>query len=279
MPRSDRDVSGDGLSIASRPLEDSSGIECSVIDPGVENISIRSCGRLERIDRSLPAEGDSGLAFFGWLGVEHRAEGVHWQRLYFIRAAVPCAEILQDSFVDGSADEETETRIQTELHVSEILVGKELDKEGRHRGGPGFAVGPVPKASSAPLGIAGAPDVLDDLSLDKVRITPCLQPAFSVREKIAVLAFQCVDGESPDYRVVRAYSRVGVEGQGKVHGNAQTFRIRVRSRTSGHPSDPGSPPGIVPQIVTFLHGKQGCVRSGPLHPVDCALAERRHPRR
>ena len=127
--------------------------------------------------------------------------------------AISRAQEFEDSLIGGPADGEPESRIKTELHIFEILVGKGLQNHSGNRGCPGLAVGTVPEAPAGPLGIERAADVLDNLCLHEIRQHPAFPSALPVGIFVFIVSEKSINSQGAYDRVIRKSPGVRMEGE------------------------------------------------------------------
>ena len=183
-------------------------------------------------------------------------------------------DIPQNTFIDGAAHEEFETRVAAQTHVGEILVRKQFQQHRRNTRNTCFVIGAVPQPAALPVGFERAADVFDDLRLHEVREvarTVAVRPADELAPVLAGVA----DAQRPDDTVAVADACVRVERQRHIDRNAQSRGVGQTLRTAHQGVDPmGARHVVVLVIVGIVFRRVDRLgKTRPLEPVARALAE------
>ena len=112
-------------------------VEGTVAQTRLQQVAGRFGCRFGRIVRGPPAKGDD-------VAVQLGGEISYREGLDHVVKAVAFAQELQHSFINGTANGESEHRVQAVFHIGKILVGKQLQQHAGHAGGAGLAIGTVP---------------------------------------------------------------------------------------------------------------------------------------
>ena len=199
----------------------------------------------------------------------------HGQRFDHVGDAVFFMQVFQNPLIDGTADVETEIRVETIAHVREILMAQKLDEHGRNLCVHHFAIRFVAKIAAGPCRLIERLYVADNLIGDNIGKAFRRGAYLAAAETVAF----GIDDRHRAYGSSRIGSsaRIGMECEREIDRNSQSFLSRKLRRTSGKIVDPQSTALVVVLIVVLATGDTVNRRryTGPLHPIPCTLGETR----
>ena len=180
---------------------------------GINDVVLRFGSRLQRIVGRLPSKANTVTR-------QRRADRLHGQWLNDIFCAACGSEILEDALVDGARDIELHSRVKTEAHVVEVLVGEHLKQNRRYARLACFGIAGVLERATIPVRCMKQTHIFDNLCLHIIAEVTAMQPGVAQRQvAVLVIIAVVVDEQRADNRVAAANTCIGVHTQTHVNGD------------------------------------------------------------
>ena len=140
----------EGVGVA---LHERTVVPSSVSQSGIDDVGIRSGGRLLRVDDPLPSQAETVLPAF------LDGESGDGQGLHGIVGIVHHRRVFQNGFIHRACHGELESGVVSHLHIGKVLVREEFENHARHGRQARLAIIAVPHPPARPLDAISGGDV------------------------------------------------------------------------------------------------------------------------